>query len=168
MKTIRFFATRQEILQILRELEAKQPFYVVESGLFSSSQLEVMEGFETLVEASFQKRFLISESPDFIVQPVRQRRGGFLYAVDLGENRHATSFEICSEISKNALRPGVVGSHNLEPSGFLRHFQIALQSFIVCDPFLVSPGVRQVASNGGRLIPSGRIDSPIWADLVLQ
>jgi hypothetical protein len=161
-----FFATGNDILNVLRSVEASYPLQYVECGLFNESERPIFNGSSSLPslglaqagQAHLEPTFLVMLQGDRLnVRTVQQRRGGQKYAVDQKANPGTVVIEPGGVYKDSTLIVGTVGTvHEDEKAAkLMKAFSSALkQDFTKMKSYLVGPEAKKLYGSGIRLTHS--------------
>lgn len=161
-----FFATAEDILKVLRAVEAPYPLRYVLCGLFDESERTVFHGFSSLPalgcaqsgQSHLEPTFLVlPQGATFKVRTVAQRRGGNKYAVDQQANPGTVTIRPGGMYNNSALIAGMVGTiHDDEKAAqLMKAFSSALKrDFTKMKAYLVGPEAKKLHGLGMRLTHS--------------
>lgn len=123
-KTLNFFAADSDLSFVLRELEAKSDVKYVQAGLFRTSgcdefasAIEIPNlGVASGPDQNQSPRYLIvSAKAEVHVEPIDQRRGGVLYAIDQRGNPASLAFHGGGVFDETCVIAGQIGTCNEDP-----------------------------------------------------
>jgi hypothetical protein len=171
------FATRDDLVPVLQEVELRHALKYLECGLFgdaerpvfhSSSELENL-GISVAGDSNLEPTFLVLRSQASLkVREVLQRRGGIKYAVDQMNNPESIALKPGGRYGDSAIIAGMVGTvHHDKVAGelmaaFLKAFKAR---FTRVKSYMVGPEALKLLNLGFRLTKS--ISSPREFDLAL-
>ena len=168
-KGIEMFATRTDLLALLGDVEAAQPVHYIEAGLLDTptpaeyGSAREIPGLGTIQvpETNLGKFYLLAyTSIPFTVEPVPQRRGGTLYAVDQLKNPDSVSLHPGGQFDGRTVLAGTIGTctGSEASAALLRSIASSIRrrrwSKIKSDA--VSPEAEIILDAGGRLTASLR------------
>src|SRR6266567_4666124 len=158
-----FFATAEDILKVLRVVEASYPLQYARCGLFDEPDRPVFHGFSSLPalgiaqagQSHLEPTFLVMLQGDKLnVRTVPQRRGGEKYAVDQQANPGTVTIRPGGMYNNSTLISGMVGTiHDDEKAAMLmKAFSGVLnQDFTNMKSYLVGPEAGKLYNMGMRL-----------------
>ena len=161
-----FFATQEDITNVLRAVEAAHPLQYVEAGLFDESERPVFQGFASIPELGRAQVGDSNLEPIFLVQlkgarttvrTVPQRRGGNKYAVDQLANAGSVVIRPGGKYDDATLISGMVGTvhHDKTAEMLIQAFSDTLErDFTKLKSYFVGPEAEKMRSMGMRLTKS--------------
>jgi len=160
---IGFFATRNDLLQLLKELEAKRNIHYAEAGVFDSAKVQAYPasyciphlGITDVPNPHGGRIILLADSgTEFLMRAVPQRRGGVRYAVDQRENPDTLSLLPGGQLDDRTVVAGNFGTCTQSHASF-RLFHILRQrtqkQWSSIKSYAVGPEAEEVLDAGGRL-----------------
>ena len=174
-KMIHFFATREELLSVLTEIESEVDIHYAEAGMFEipevvkySNSKEIPDlGVSKIGYARGETMMLIGElAREFSLRESPQRRGGVRYAVDQLYNPHTVSLAPGGLFDARTVIAGDIGTCTTSP--------ISVNLFKVCKKivrrrwnrihsYYVSNEAEKILDAGGRL--TADVKSPAEYDV---
>lgn len=158
-----FYGTGEDILNVLRVVEASYPLQYVECGLFDERERPIFHSFSSLPalgiaqtgESVGEPTFLVMLEGDKLnVRTVPQRRGGTKYAVDQQANPGTATICPGGMYKHFALIAGMVGTvhHDEKAKKLMKAFSGALKrDFKKMKSYLVGPEAKKLHDSGMRL-----------------
>lgn len=174
MKRILFYATREDLLPVLREFESKETLKYVRTGLFPTHSYDTIEhgaqieglGKATADSASLSETFLVCRRETPV--KVRPITGGTVqrFAIDQLWNPDTVVFTPAGLWNDEALLHGRLGTISDKPSAqaLMRRFNAAMRkNYTKVNSFWVGPKALDYLKSGKRLTIA--VQSPKEFDL---
>lgn len=158
-----FFATHEDILALLRDVETSCLLEYAECGLFDEFERSIFRGFSSLPGLGVAKTGESVREPTFLVmfqghkltvRTVPQRRGGAKYAIDQEGNPGTVAIRPAGLYNDSVLIAGMVGTvhHDENAIKLIRLFSTALKrDFKKIKSYLVGPEAKKLHDSGLRL-----------------
>jgi len=174
-KLISFFATRDDLLCLLGEVELKWRIHYTEAGMFETPEIIVycssphipqlgITHWGTTITGLF---YLIADAAtSFKVRPVPQRRGGIRYAMDQKENPDTVTFFPGGRYDNETVIAGNFSTcTNSQVSADLMQAiaRLVRKKWTKIKSYSVGPEAMAILESGGRL--TADIRSPREYDL---
>jgi len=172
---IGLFATRNDLLDLLNEVEATRPIHYAEAGMFDSPELMVYPSAlnipslgEIHVQESVQGRILLiaDAAVQFVVRPVPQRRGGTRFAIDQKLNPDSVALFPGGQFDSHTLLAGNFGTctDSEASSSLLGTVEASIRKrWVEIKSYAIGPEAASVLDAGGRL--TANLRSPSEYDL---
>ncbi len=163
-----FFATRTDLEELLRAIEAKRKLRYVEVGLFDEAILVQRESFSEIPDLGVANRGDANQEPAFLVadrrsmvqvRAVQQRSGGTKFAIDQVSNPHTIAFRPGGTFADAAVIAGQVGtvSDDAESLGLFKLFAAEIRRrFTKIGSYYVGKDAGALLGAGYRLTASVR------------
>ena len=162
-RSIEIYATRNDLLGLLPDVEAACPIHYAQAGMFEHSNLveygaaAEIEGLGELSvpEAGLGPIFLIADrDTPFTMAPVPQRRGGTRYAVGQKLNPDSVALIPGGQYDEQTVLAGQIGTctESQKSVRLLRAiFSIIRKKWTPIRSYAVGPEAARVLDSGGRL-----------------
>ena len=162
-KQLHFFATYDDIAEVLEQFELEQPVTYVLTGLFDHDNLNSFETFRAINslaisadgDSNHMPGYLINNrSKRIAVRRVPQKTGGQKFAIDQCLNQDALYFQSSGIFGKEIIVPGRVGivsetSDSKKLYGAMS--RLIMRSFRKVASYRVGPGAVRLMETGTRL-----------------
>jgi len=174
-KPIEFFATRSDVLAVLHDVESHGAIKYVLTGLRPQPDLQTFDAGDALPglgivvagDAVQAPRYLVVAADAPVrIRPVRQRRGGVMYAIDAQANPDSVSFSPGGRFEHVALIAGRVSpalQDGATPILFERFAHAIRHRFAVVGAYRVGDEANELRRTGLRL--TANVRSPRKYDL---
>ena len=171
-----FYATCEDLMVLLQDVELRFAVKYVECGLFDDSARPVYPTHSSIPSLGLAQSGDSNFEPTFLVLPleaslkvraVAQRRGGTKFAVDQLENPGTVAFKPGGRHGAAAVIAGMVGSVHSDDiaTDLLKAFCQALtRHFTIMRSYSVGTNAKSLHDSGARLTKS--VGSPPQFDLV--
>lgn len=174
-RVIGFFATYNDLLGVLVEIEEKRTIHFAEAGMSDHPDLvvypsasQVPDLGETRARESVLGRILLitDVAIPFVMEPVQQRRGGVRYAVYQDKNPDTISLVPGGRFDDHTILAGNFGTCTDSPisAAILKLVAGAIRkNWTVIKSYAVGPEAEKILDAGGRL--TANLRSPREYDL---
>jgi len=161
-----FFATGQDQLPNLLQVEAELKLEYVLMGMFKSRKLTVYSSAAKLPDLGVVEDGHYMQTPCYMVKPkekritvekVPQNAGGVLYNIGLFKNMTPISFRPSGCFGRKVLIPGRVDSRvgNKTSLALARHFwRVLTKGYVRVGRYWIGPEAYRFLAKGGRLTPA--------------
>lgn len=175
---IHFFATRDDLLELLAEIESARRIHYVEAGMFETAELTVYPsafhipdlGLINVHSTVLGLTLLIADvTTCFTCERVPQRRGGVRYTVYQDRNPDTISLRPGGQFDEQTILAGDFGTCTDSPvsAALLRAVARAVRKkWGKAREYWVSQGASAILDDGGRL--TADLHSPAEYDLRRQ
>lgn len=162
--SIDIFATRSDMLPLIENIEIQKSLQYSKTGLFHKEDISTfhsLKDFDGLGYCEFGNRpkevaFIILEKKHKIeIRTVKQRAGGYLYAIDQLENPNSIVFQPPGIYKDKHLIMGSIGtaSESKVSKELFRFFKKEIvRGFSKVQGFYIGPEAMKLAQTGVRLI----------------
>ena len=174
------FATRSDLMPGIEWIESQEDLHYVRAGLYNKdeiNELNVLDslgnvneiGYNTTGQYVTGTQFLVVEKKYKIrIEKVKQRKGGYLYAVDTLKNPHSIIFQPNGMYQDSYLIKGTIGtvSESKKSIELYKFFSKGIvKGFTKIKGLYVGPEAMKLMESGVRLITMHVQQSPEY-DLV--
>jgi hypothetical protein len=162
-KVIGIFATRNDLLDLLADVESARSVQYAEAGMFdkpapatfgSSSEIPGL-GTTHATSTNLAPRFLLADAGvPFSVRPVLQRKGGTRYAVDQQKNPDSVALIPGGQFDGQTLLAGSIGTctNSAVSAALLGAIaSVIRRKWVKIQSYAVGPEAARVLDAGGRL-----------------
>lgn len=172
---IQFFATREDLNEVIGVVEARKPLTYVLTGLFDEPSVDSMDSLLALPELGLAPAgdaircpgYLVAARPFVpVVRSVPQRRGGTKYAIDQLENPATIRIRPGGVFESFAVIAGALDSASNDPASLelYRSFMAAVRPrFQAIKSYRVGRNAAQLLDAGYRM--TANVRSPKRYDL---
>lgn len=170
-----FFSTRQDLIPVIRQVEAKRPLKYVRTGLLYSPKLTTYNsaldmpnlGIASNESAINGDNYLVLDRADDVsVQPSPQNAGGTRYAVDQGHNPRTICFLHGGQFADDIIlygRVATISNHEFSVSLYRLFYAAIRKHFTKLKAFYVGNEAKKLCDSGFRLTQA--VQSPKEYDL---
>lgn len=166
MSLVNFYATQNDLLDLLMDLESKRDICYAEAGMFDNDRVIVYrKAFDipnlSIVDVSRNSRMILVGNADinFLPQTVPQRRGGVKFALDQEENPDTLLLLPGGQIDSQTVAAGRFGTctGSAISSILFRELRgVAMQKWNKIKLYVVGPQAEKILDAGGKLTPGLR------------
>jgi len=172
---IQFFATREDLEEVIEAVEAERALTFVRAGLFDEPSADSVDSLRAIQHFGVAPagdsmqcpNYLVGNRPFVpVVRSVLQRRGGTKYAIDQLENPQTISIRPGGAFGDFVLIAGTLGtsSHDAVSLELYRLFMGAFRlRFQAIKSFRVGRSAARLLDAGARLTQN--VSSPVCYDL---
>lgn len=173
------FTTRSDLMPRIEWIEAQRDLHYAISDMYESKDIEILDSLLGVKEIGYNytgqyitgTQFLVVERKYKIkVEKVKQRRGGYLYAVDPFKNPHSIIFQPGGIYNDSKLIRGNIGtvSESKKSIELYKFFSKGIvKGFTRIEGWYVGPEALELYKSGIRLITM-HINEPPEYDLVIE
>ena len=179
-KQIHFFASKGDLENILKSIEASRSLKYVQSGLFNNRKPVIYESFLDYEDLGINKRGQVSNGDimflvmnkisEVFVEPVPQFSGKLKYAIDMRLNQASLLIVPSGFYDSNTLIAGKIGTISTHPVS-VEIYDLFRKTILKNSKQIgyarVCPDALEFMKNGGRMVTMG-IDSPFEYDLKIK
>lgn len=160
---LQFYATAQDLAEVLVELEQATPVQYTRSGLFGTATVKTYDSYADIPDfgrcvhstAVANPTYLVSVRGDpIIVRRVPQHTGGVLFAIDQHLNPNTIAIRPGGRFGNGAILCGMLGTISQRPESVGLYRAVARmmrKSLIRQRQFLVGREASEARSHGVRL-----------------
>jgi len=172
---IQFFATREDLEEVIEAIEAKRALTFVRTGLFDEPSVDSVDSLRSIQDLGVAPagdsmkcpNYLVGNRPFVpVVRSVLQRRGGTKYAIDQLENPQTIAIRPGGAFGDSVLIAGTLGTASKDAMS-LELYQLFMgvfrPSFQAIKSFRVGRCAARLLDAGARLTQNVR--SPVLYDL---
>jgi hypothetical protein len=172
---IQFFATREDMEEVIGVVEAQRPLTYVRTGLFDDPAVDAVDSLLAITELGFAPagkaaqcpRYLVGARPFVpVIRSVLQRRGGTKYSIDQLENQQTITIRPGGVFESYAVIAGTLDSVSKAPASLelYRLFMAAVRPrFQAIKSYRIGKNAAHLMDAGYRMTADVR--SPTVYDL---
>jgi len=169
-----FFATRGDLKIVVGPIEDEIPLTYVLTGMFESSRLDKIDslfrysmiGQSSSGDTARDDCFLVLQRQEkFRPQKIRQRRGGYLYAVDQEANANSIVLAPGGTYGETCLVAGRMGTCSVHKDSLVLYStfsRVFRKQFRKIKSYYVGPESLELLNKGNRLITMGIDEDPLY------
>jgi hypothetical protein len=173
--SIRFFATKRDLEELIAAAESRRPVKFVRSGVFDSSDLVTLTSGSQIPQLGYAPSgdhnhepiwLVVNREEEIKIRPVEQRRGGVRYAVDQRDNPRSVTFSAGGVFEGSSVIDGSVSTCTDDSTSreLLNQFAREVRRrFKRIKSFFVGPEAEQLLDAGYRL--TSNVKAPKEYDL---
>ncbi|MBZ4042494.1 hypothetical protein [Flavobacterium hibisci] len=168
-KQILFFATANDIIEIVKALEEALDVKYYEMGLFDKKNSTCYNSVSEIPNFGISKYgdwnkdlrlIMLSKSTTLIVREIPQRKGGVKYAIDALENQSSICFQFGGIYENEVLIAGTCGTsflNNFSETVFKEFSSKVKKSFTKIEDFYVGKEAEEKLRSGWRLVTNEKL-----------
>lgn len=163
MTRISYFATQQDLRELLQELEAVRDVHYAKAGVLDRKQLDYYTsaaeipdlGCASTQDPNLDDVLLVADrATPFVIREIKQRRGGVRYAVDQKLNPETISLTPGGSLDPQTVVAGSFATCSKSAaSGALMTLvrRLVVKRWVKIKGTFVSPEAENILDTGGRL-----------------
>ena len=158
-----FYATAEDVGEVLSGLEAMQAFQYTQTGMFTQRERPIMDSFREIPGFGIAVHPTAAGNPSFLMalrgesvesEEIPQKAGGVLYSVVQRSCPNAIFLKPGGRYGVDVILNGMVGTVSIAPQSLTLYRIVAKvfqQKFSPVNEFLVGPRALQAWNAGARL-----------------